>query len=49
MKIVSPSGHGCHFCRPPLISEIVGKFDLGILILRFLHANLYYLFSIYFC
>ena len=22
-------------CRPPLISEIVGKFDLGLQILRF--------------
>ena len=30
MKIVSSDGHGCHFCRPPLISEIVGKFDLGL-------------------
>ena len=48
MKIVSSNGHGCQFCRPPLIFEIVGKFDLGLLILRFLHANLYHLFSIYF-
>ena len=48
MKIVSPNGHGCHFCRPPLISDIFGKFDLGLSIFRFLHANLYYLFFTYF-
>ena len=46
-EIVSSNGHMCHFCRPPLISEIVGKFDLGFLSLRVLHANLYHLFSIY--
>ena len=48
MKKVPWNSHGCHFCRPPLISENVGKFDLGLLILRFLHENLYHLFSIYF-
>ena len=30
MKIVSASGHWFHFCRTTLISEIVGKFDLGL-------------------